>query len=414
MAPRCERGAFCLPGPAPRPTLPAGWRPATARGPGRRLAGCVIHPCRSRRPRKVRAGVRSGAAASLGSPGAGRRGCRRATAGAKRLSGASQVRRRSLGGRGGNVQPMPTCETTSTVPPCNGTRLCAIVRPVSRPRPLPWPHCATVRHPRVPHPRGRSVRRYGARLRSECPGHVSARATAMALRSRGAHQRSEAAWPVLRVGSGGALALGAPRVVPSAQSGGRCPADGRHAPHGRFRVGRHRRHPFGRHRGGEAGDQRQLAVRTPRGPEVETDPDSERPRLALGQRHFAVGRQEAEHFGYRAHVLTMAQRPGGRQGAAGGGAEWICNRAQTFCEVPGVEVIAMVDRWHAWRYVWKAGNTVFGDGTAAPACAEPLCTALRGGRSDHGRRRGLRHRPRWDARACPHGGRGGRVSGAPS
>lgn len=125
-----------------------------------------------------------------------------------------------------------------------------------------------------------------------------------------------------------------------------------------------------------------VAVCAPCGPEVETDPDTGRKRLALGQQHFAVGLEDAERFWYRTYALAVARGLGGRQVrhvvALGDGAEWIWNRAKTFFGVPGVEVIEIVDIWHARQYVWKVGNAVFGQGTAeAVAWAEPLCAVLR-------------------------------------
>ena len=124
-----------------------------------------------------------------------------------------------------------------------------------------------------------------------------------------------------------------------------------------------------------------VAVCAPCGPEAETDPDTGRKRLALGQQHFAVGLEDAEHFWYRSYALAVAQGLGGarvrRVVTLGDGAAWIWKHAEEFFAVPGVDVTEIVDVWHARQYVWKVGNAVFGQGSpAAAAWAEPLCQAL--------------------------------------
>lgn len=123
-----------------------------------------------------------------------------------------------------------------------------------------------------------------------------------------------------------------------------------------------------------------VAVCAPCGPKTEKDPDTGRTRLALGQQHFAVGLEDAEHFWYRTYALATAQGLGGRRVrrvvALGDGAEWIWNRAAAFFGLPGVEVVEIVDIWHARQHVWKVANAVFGQGTPAAAWAEPLCQDL--------------------------------------
>ena len=124
-----------------------------------------------------------------------------------------------------------------------------------------------------------------------------------------------------------------------------------------------------------------VAVCAPCGPNMEADPDTGRRRLALGQQHFAVGLEDAEHFWYRTYALAAAQGLGGQQVrrvvTLGDGAEWIWNRAAAFFGLPGVEVVEIVDIWHARQHVWKVANAVHGQGTsAAQAWAEPLCEAL--------------------------------------
>ena len=132
---------------------------------------------------------------------------------------------------------------------------------------------------------------------------------------------------------------------------------------------------------GGAWHEAKVAVCAPCGPEVETDPDTGRRRLALGPQHFAVGLEDADRFWYRTYALAVAQGLGGprvrRVVVLGDGAEWIWRRAEAFLALPGVEVVEIVDLWHARQHVWKVANAVHGQGTpAAAAWAEPLCDAL--------------------------------------
>ncbi len=61
----------------------------------------------------------------------------------------------------------------------------------------------------------------------------------------------------------------------------------------------------------------------------------------------------------------------------GDGAEWIGRRAAAFLGVVGVELIEIVDRWHAWQHLWHVAHAVFGEGRAeAAALPDPIATAL--------------------------------------
>jgi hypothetical protein len=61
----------------------------------------------------------------------------------------------------------------------------------------------------------------------------------------------------------------------------------------------------------------------------------------------------------------------------GDGAEWIWHSARAFRGLPGIELVEIIDLYHAYEYLWAVGNAVFGAETAAAAAwVEPLKTRL--------------------------------------
>lgn len=132
---------------------------------------------------------------------------------------------------------------------------------------------------------------------------------------------------------------------------------------------------------GKAWHEMKVGVCAPLGPECEQDPDTGQMRLALGQQQFCTGQEDAEQFWYRLYALVVAMGLGGRQVrrviVLGDGAEWIWRRAEAFLGVVGVEVIEIVDLWHARQHLWHVAHAVFGEGSAeAAAWAEPMAKAL--------------------------------------
>ena len=132
---------------------------------------------------------------------------------------------------------------------------------------------------------------------------------------------------------------------------------------------------------GKAWHEMKVGVCAPLGPECEQDPDTGQMRLALGQQQFCTGQEDAEQFWYRLYALVVAMGLGGRQVrrviVLGDGAEWIWRRAAAFLGVVGVEVIEIVDLWHARQHLWHVAHAVFGEGSAeAAAWAEPMAKAL--------------------------------------
>jgi len=115
----------------------------------------------------------------------------------------------------------------------------------------------------------------------------------------------------------------------------------------------------------------------PLGPDLRTDPVSGRTALAWGPASYGVGTEEAEAFWWRVYV--EARRRGLGTPAVrtvvvlGDGARWIWDRARAFVGMPGVEVVEIVDIYHAYGYLWAVGNALHGAGSLhAAAWVEPL------------------------------------------
>jgi len=115
----------------------------------------------------------------------------------------------------------------------------------------------------------------------------------------------------------------------------------------------------------------------PLGPALRLDPTHGRATLAWGAASYGVGGEDAEAFWWRVYV--EARRRGLGTPAVrtvvvlGDGAHWIWDRARAFLGLPGVEVVEIVDIYHAYGYLWAVGNALYGAGSlrAAP-WVEPL------------------------------------------
>ena len=115
----------------------------------------------------------------------------------------------------------------------------------------------------------------------------------------------------------------------------------------------------------------------PLGPDLQTDPAHERAQLAWGAASYGVGTEEAEAFWWRVYV--EARRRGLGTAAVrtvvvlGDGAHWIWERVRPFLCLPGVEVVEIVDIYHAYQYLWAVGNALYGTGSLeAAAWVAPL------------------------------------------
>ena len=109
---------------------------------------------------------------------------------------------------------------------------------------------------------------------------------------------------------------------------------------------------------------------------------SGRSALRLGPQRYCVGVcEDAERFWQRLYALAVAWGLGGRRirrvVVVADGAPWIWNRVEPFLALSGVEVVQIVDLWHARQRIWEVAHAVFGEeGAQARQWAEPLCLAL--------------------------------------
>jgi hypothetical protein len=114
----------------------------------------------------------------------------------------------------------------------------------------------------------------------------------------------------------------------------------------------------------------------PLGPALRVDPETGRTHLALGPAGYGAGLEPAEACWWRAYSEACRQGLGAWVRTVvvlGDGAEWIWAHARRFLGLPGVEVVEIVDIYHAYQHLWTVGNAVFGVGTsAAAAWVEPL------------------------------------------
>lgn len=92
----------------------------------------------------------------------------------------------------------------------------------------------------------------------------------------------------------------------------------------------------------------------PLGPDLHTDRESGRTHLAWGTASYGVGTEEAEAFWWRVHVEARRRGLGTpavrRVVVLADGARWIWERARAFLGLPGVEVVEIVDIYHAYGY----------------------------------------------------------------
>ena len=115
----------------------------------------------------------------------------------------------------------------------------------------------------------------------------------------------------------------------------------------------------------------------PLGPGVHRDPTHGRATLAWGSASYGVGGEDAEAFWWRVYVEALRRglgTPAVRSVVVrGDGAHWIWDRARAFLGLPGVEVVEIVDIYHAYGYLWAVGHALYGAGSLqAAAWVEPL------------------------------------------
>ncbi len=120
-----------------------------------------------------------------------------------------------------------------------------------------------------------------------------------------------------------------------------------------------------------------VATVAPLGPALRIDPTYGRATLAWGAASDGVGGEDAEAFWWRVYVEALRRglgTPAVRTVVVlGDGAHWIWDRARAFVGLPRVEVVEIVDIYHAYGYLWAVGNALYGAGSLrAAAWVEPL------------------------------------------
>ena len=104
----------------------------------------------------------------------------------------------------------------------------------------------------------------------------------------------------------------------------------------------------------------------PLGPEVETDEKTGRTTLVLGPPSYCAGFESAETFWWRVYVEACRQGLGSTLVTLvvvlGDGADWIWRSAAAFLAVAGVQIIEIVDLYHAWEHLGAVAGVVLGQG----------------------------------------------------
>jgi hypothetical protein len=102
------------------------------------------------------------------------------------------------------------------------------------------------------------------------------------------------------------------------------------------------------------------------GPQVTTDPETGRATLALQPSSFCTGLESTDDFSPR--LIREAFRAGFTRGVRrvvflGDGAAWIWHQVRTQFSHPGVEVVEIVDFYHAAEHLGEVATAVYGAGT---------------------------------------------------
>lgn len=132
---------------------------------------------------------------------------------------------------------------------------------------------------------------------------------------------------------------------------------------------------------GTAWNEMKVGVVAPLGPATETDPASGRVRLAVGRQSVGAGFETAAKFWYRVYA-DACRRGLGLPSLSlvvllGDGADWIWRYGRQFLALKGVELVEIVDLFHAIEHLWTVAHAVFGASSPkATAWVAPLKRAL--------------------------------------
>lgn len=109
----------------------------------------------------------------------------------------------------------------------------------------------------------------------------------------------------------------------------------------------------------------------PLGPAVETDQKTGRTTLAMGKPSYCAGFEGGETFWWRVYVEACRRGLGTSLVTLvvvlGDGADWIWRYAAAFLAVAGVQIIEIVDLYHALEHLGVVGGIVLGHGSSAAA-----------------------------------------------
>jgi hypothetical protein len=130
------------------------------------------------------------------------------------------------------------------------------------------------------------------------------------------------------------------------------------------------------HAGGDWHEMK-VGLVAPLGPATRTVKETGRVALMLGRQSACAGFETAAQFWYRVYVAACQRGLGTPELAQvvvlGDGADWIWRYARQFLGRRGVEVVEIIDIFHAWGHLWTVANAVFGAGTPqAAAWVAPL------------------------------------------
>jgi hypothetical protein len=118
----------------------------------------------------------------------------------------------------------------------------------------------------------------------------------------------------------------------------------------------------------DAWHEMKVGVVGPLGPATRLDEQTGRRTLLPGPASYCAGLEAAEVFWYRVYAAAcqrgLGTRVVSRVVVLGDGADWIWHYAARFLGVGRVEVIEIVDLYHAWQHLWTIAHAVFGTGTA--------------------------------------------------
>src|SRR5215207_6425136 len=124
-----------------------------------------------------------------------------------------------------------------------------------------------------------------------------------------------------------------------------------------------------------------VGVVAPLGPATATDPESGRERLVVGPQSACAGFEEAATFWSRVYAEACRRGLGLPSLALvvllGDGADWIWRYGRQFLALKGVELVEIVDLYHAVEHLWTVAHAVFGASSpTAAAWVAPLKGAL--------------------------------------